>query len=261
MHMRFIIIWFAILSVRCEPNKHIPAPETGQHLAAILCLHDIGGKGKYSISSENFHYLLENLQNRFAVISLQSWFDSFMKPDQFNKPVIILTFDDGYPSLRNMVIPELRKYGFGATFFIYLDRYNDNSPFFKDLAALEKQFEIGSHSFSHENLIKMYEKDERKFFREVYLSRRKLEYLTGKKITSWAWPYGYYNDKLVEITKNAGYAIQTTTDYQITDLPLQRKHWPRFTLKSPGTKKQIDSILKNLSERKIILTGKKNFSP
>ena len=74
-----------------------------------------------------------------------------------------LTFDDGYTSMLDAVVPELRRYGFGATAFIITDlmgRTNewDAGPVWPllDTAGVRELagtgIEIGSHSSTHPHL-------------------------------------------------------------------------------------------------------------
>ena len=176
----------------------------------ILCFHDVGGKGMYSVSKKDFVSMVDILHNNeIQVVSLYDWWAS--RKSQYKKPVVVFTFDDGYFSIFKTIIPLLEKYNFGATFFIYLDRYSDNSIFYNRLSKLGDQFEIGSHSFTHDNLIRTYQNNKQDFFKELFLSKKKLAYLTKRNIYSFAWPYGLYQDEMVQLAKNAGYTIQVSS--------------------------------------------------
>ncbi len=211
----------------------------------ILCFHDIDGNGDYSILNHQLISIFDILRDNFIVISLDAWRQRNLKQQRQSKPVVVLTFDDGFPSLRKKVIPLLLEYDFGATFFVYLDRYHDNSRFYKLMANMPPQFEIGSHSFSHQLLTE----DVEDIYKELFLSRKKLEYLTKKKITSWAWPYGHYTEKLMKLAEYAGYQLQTSTDYQIARFSDHGMNFPRYTIRQPRPIKQVKSILKHYLEK------------
>ena len=80
--------------------------------ALILCFHDIDGGGKYAIKSKQLKAILERLKGKYEVLSLKDWLVK-----QPKKPTVVLTFDDGFPSIHSKVIPMLKSYNMGATFF------------------------------------------------------------------------------------------------------------------------------------------------
>lgn len=202
--------------------------------AVVICLHDIGGKGIYSVSRADFIDIMDKIK-KYPVLSLANWHNN---PGKYARSVI-LTIDDGYPSLRKFVHPLLLQYNYGATYFIYTDRYESKSPFYTFLSKLPDNFEIGSHSLSHRDLkVNISNED---FYKEVYFSKLQLEFLTGKKIISFAWPYGAYSENLLSAVKRAGYDIQVSTDYKVAYQ--DEELLPRFTLERTKARKQIDYIL------------------
>ena len=207
----------------------------------ILCFHDINGQGRYSIKESSFIDVLDLFKNKYQVVSLKDWYSlNLGKHNVYDRPSIILTFDDGFPSLLNKVVPILNSYDYGATIFIYLDRYSFYSKFYKNLSELPDKFEIGSHSFSHD-LIKI---DSKSLFEELYLSRKKLEYLVKKDVISWAWPYGFYSPDLIKQAENAGYLLQVSTDSAVVKPETNYNNMARFTVQQPRPVRQVKNILK-----------------
>lgn len=205
--------------------------------AVIFCLHDIGGKGKYSVSIQEFNELLSLLKNKYHVTSMRDFLSNTITTGKKN---IVLTFDDGYPSHVEIAIPRLTALNMGATFYLYLDRFGKKSQNLSKFTGLPQIFEIGSHGFSHK-LSNGWDKN--KFFREVYISRKQLEYATGNKILSWAWPYGDFSEGQPELIFAAGYISQVSTHYRIASKAKDRVY-PRFTLTQPNPIKQAKEILK-----------------
>jgi len=74
-------------------------------------------------------------------------------------------------------------------------------------AALGGLIEIGSHTMNHHNLAAL-TRDEQ--FSEIVDSRKVLQDLTGKDVTTFSYPFGYrgehYTEETVEIVKSAGYS-------------------------------------------------------
>lgn len=75
--------------------------------------------------------------------------------------LVVLTFDDAVLSHAATVAPLLRRYGFGATFFVCEFReppFSDKSLYMSwpQIAALARQgFEIGSHTLTHRHVNKL----------------------------------------------------------------------------------------------------------
>ncbi|UCG46355.1 MAG: family 78 glycoside hydrolase catalytic domain [Phycisphaerales bacterium] len=68
--------------------------------------------------------------------------------------LVVLTFDDGSKSDVNFVAPLLKRYGFGATFFVCRDTLakNKNAMVWEEVCKLnEAGFEIGNHACRHLN--------------------------------------------------------------------------------------------------------------
>lgn len=71
-------------------------------------------------------------------------------------------------------------------------------------------FSIGSHAVTHANLIKMDNVNAKK---EMVKSKRILEEITGKEISAFAFPFGAYNQNLVDYCEKAGYSKILLLDY------------------------------------------------
>jgi peptidoglycan/xylan/chitin deacetylase (PgdA/CDA1 family) len=132
-----------------------------------------------------------------------------------------LTFDDGYTSMLDAVVPELRRYGFGATAFIITDLMGstnewDAGPVWPllDSAGVRELastgIEIGSHSSTHPHLAGL---PARRQAAEVTASRHRLEDLLSAPVPGFAYPYGSMDEAARHAVGEAGYqyacAVQT----------------------------------------------------
>ena len=125
----------------------------------------------------------------------------------------IITFDDGYKDLITNALPLLKKYNFKATCLIISnligkrniwDEYKENIKD-KELMNLsdinywlKNGMKIGSHSKNHKKLTQL---DEKEKMDEIINSKNELESLTGSVIDSFCYPYGLYNENIVNIVK------------------------------------------------------------
>ena len=102
---------------------------------------------------------------------------------------VLLTFDDGYKSDYEKVVPLLKKYNVNALFFIipsYLGKKNYLSA--NQLQHInEMGFTIGSHSLTHPDFSNLNTKEVRN---EMRNSKSELENLLNLKIQHFAFPYG-----------------------------------------------------------------------
>jgi peptidoglycan/xylan/chitin deacetylase (PgdA/CDA1 family) len=69
---------------------------------------------------------------------------------------------------------------------------------------VENNFEIGSHSVTHSLFTAEY-MNENKIGFELNQSKIYLEEITGKPVTSFSFPSGYYNTRAVELARENGY--------------------------------------------------------
>lgn len=130
----------------------------------------------------------------------------------------VLTFDDGYDGVRTHALPVLSERGFSATVFVVSGKiggrndWDGESPGEELLTAQglrevhAKGLEIGSHSESHRDLTKLPESELRA---ELSGSKSRLEDALGAPVTTFCYPYGAFDQRVVEAVKAAGYRAAT----------------------------------------------------
>jgi peptidoglycan/xylan/chitin deacetylase (PgdA/CDA1 family) len=124
-----------------------------------------------------------------------------------------ITFDDGYVSVLETAVPELARYGFGATAYIISDRLDgtnewDEGPTWpllpadgvRELAAAG--IEIGSHAATHMRLAGV---GPEHLSAEIHDSRASLAALLGTEIRGFAYPYGSMDAAARRAVREAGY--------------------------------------------------------
>lgn len=129
---------------------------------------------------------------------------------------ICLTFDDGYKSDVEIVLPKLLKIGGEATFFIVKD-YLNNDGFMcdKDVLQLSNQgMQIGSHSMTHPNFLQI---NNSKRMEELISSKKYLEDITSRKVSTFSFPFGFINESLIEMVFEAGYEYCCTSQHGLSN--------------------------------------------
>jgi len=131
---------------------------------------------------------------------------------------VVVTFDDGLEGLIENALPELVLRNIPATIFIptgYLGRRpqwevdngsaRDNEPVMTadQLRQLPPDLvSIGSHTRTHRRLPLL---SQGEALAELCESRRELEEILERDIKLFSFPYGQYNQNLVEAARGAGY--------------------------------------------------------
>ena len=101
----------------------------------------------------------------------------------------------------------LETYKLKGTFFAVNNWIGKELPL-EDLIHISEKHEIGAHTLSHATLTQVSTDQARK---EISESRRQLEEMLGKKVTSFAYPKGQYDKIHVEMVHDAGYLCARTT--------------------------------------------------
>ena len=82
--------------------------------------------------------------------------------------------------------------------------------------CLNSKVEIASHSFSHDSLISILDRD--KLENEIINSKTGLENKLNKTIRHFVFPNGLYNNLVIDIAKEAGYEYLYLLDDQLQPL-------------------------------------------
>ena len=132
----------------------------------------------------------------------------------------VITFDDGYAD-NLAACEELQKRGMRATWFIVSGSIGreptwpaDGRPDGRLLNAAELRemqaagMEIGSHTVHHARLTEV---DDACLQQELCDSKSALENTLGATVTSFAYPYGSWDERCADAVKQAGYTTACTT--------------------------------------------------
>jgi len=102
-----------------------------------------------------------------------------------------------------------------------LSKYDLKGTFYLDTMRLEKELkigdvkwmaewnEIGSHSVAHRDLTRLSLSE---VWIEVKKSKDTLEKILDKQVKSFAYPFGKYNGRIIEVVKSCGYSNARSTE-------------------------------------------------
>lgn len=136
---------------------------------------------------------------------------------------VVITFDDGYVNVLRYGLEPLAQTGFKTIQFLVADllgRYNEwdvplgeaREPMM-DAGQIREWLaaghDIGSHTLTHPFLTQVSPAMARE---EVTASRKKLEDLFERPVVHFCYPYGDWNERVLDLVADAGYKTACTTD-------------------------------------------------
>jgi peptidoglycan/xylan/chitin deacetylase (PgdA/CDA1 family) len=128
------------------------------------------------------------------------------------KPVVI-TFDDGYEDNYQVAYPILQKYHFTATIFIITDFVSHYGKYltWQQIKQMSDQgISFQAHTLSHISLPKASDEEIRK---QLVKSKEALEWQLHKKVEYLAYPGGEYDQRVIQLTREAGYRAAFTVNF------------------------------------------------
>ncbi len=185
----------------------------------ILCYHQVrnwkerdGKVGKdYIVEVQNFKDQMQMLVDSGYHTILPNQLYAYLNTGAAlpSKP-IMLTFDDTDLDQFTTVNPILKKHGYKAVYFIMTVSIGKKGKFVDYMSSEQiKQLSdegnvIGSHTYDHKNFKKYAGKD---WEEQLDKPTKKLETITGKKITEFAYPFGLWNAEGIPELKKRGFKM------------------------------------------------------
>jgi peptidoglycan/xylan/chitin deacetylase (PgdA/CDA1 family) len=221
------------------PAKNQPVNARGTFDIVCFMYHRFGDSRYPStnISTQLFKSHLQYLrENNFNVITFGEAIKRISGGEKIEGKTIVITIDDAYSSFNKNALPLLNQFGFKATLFVNTETVG--SPDYMDweeLKALVKDgFEIGNHSHSHAYFLNREEGMIDFFNEDVSYSRKLLEEKMGINPGIFAYPYGEYNEKLLEaaaglgfqaaVSQHSGVICETTNLMAIPRFPMNDQY-------------------------------------
>lgn len=118
-------------------------------------------------------------------------------PLALHRPLVTLSFDDGFDPVFTNGLPLLQKYGFLSTQFIPTSFIDQPGRFTRSMVQsfAHSGHEIASHTVTHPTLTSL---SKAQIDQELMQSQQDLFAITGTRPTSLATPYGAYNSTVIQ---------------------------------------------------------------
>jgi len=178
----------------------------------ILAYHRVNPwyrKDALTVSPEQFERQL-----RYILKRLHPAFPSILPAIKSND--FLITFDDGYADNLWYAIPVLKKFGIAPIIFLtanyigmdyifsrYTDKEKDRFLRWDEVKKMSDEGVVfGSHSLSHPHLPHL---PDSQLWIEVAYSKKIIEDKTGKTVDFFCYPYGDFDERVIEKVQLAGY--------------------------------------------------------
>ncbi|HEY8164277.1 MAG TPA: polysaccharide deacetylase family protein, partial [Gemmatimonadaceae bacterium] len=147
-------------------------------------------------------------------ISCAQWLDFLDESRALPRKPLLITFDDGYASLRDHALPTITRAGWSATVFVPTALIGnairrEDRPSAEGLPLMDRReicewaergIEFGAHSRTHRDLTALEDSD---LDDEVRGSRKELEDATGRAVRAFAYPYGKSDARVARAVREA----------------------------------------------------------
>jgi len=185
-------------------------------------------------------HLMYLKENGYKVIPLRQLVDYYLKkgPTPAPKSVVIVA-DDAHKSVYTDMLPLVRQFRIPVTLFTYPSAISNASyaMTWEQLREVKATgfFDIQSHTYWHPNFMKEKKKVtpaeyEKLVATQLTKAKSKLEKELGGTVDLLAWPFGIYDDELLQKAAAAGYVATFTIEAHPAGPADTLMKLPRFLL-------------------------------
>ncbi len=191
----------------------------------ILLYHRFGPvvSDSMTVTTNAFESDLKYLiANGYKVIPLRELVDYYLGKRSGPHPnSVVITADDGHKSVYTDMFPLVKKYHIPVTLFIYPSAISNASyaTTWRQLKEMRETgfFDFQSHTYWHPN----FKKDKKRLSLAEYgssvdmqlrKSRERLEKELNVRVNMLAWPFGIYDDDLIQKARETGYVATFTME-------------------------------------------------
>lgn len=149
-----------------------------------------------------------------------------------NRAAVAVTMDDGDPSVIDQAAPIFERFGIPYAVYVVpgrIGRSDHMSP--AQLRELsDRGADIGSHTMTHRSVTSL---DATELLAELVDSRKAIEDITGKPVTSFAYPFGTLRDfdqRAASALREAGYKLALTSQHGAVERNSDPMFLPRIKI-------------------------------
>jgi len=208
---------------------------------SILGYHDfVEGKSDsdMKLNIDDFRIQMQAIKDaELPVISMREYLNWKQGKGRIPEKCVMITIDDGWKAVHTLAMPVMREFGYPFTVFLYQDYVGIKGRSLthqeiRELAA--NGATISSHSVSHENMSKKGDRSDSDYLEWLRVElKESYRFLvenfgdTGALEKTFAFPYGIYNDQVLDLAREFGYEACFTvnpkkTGWEVEDMEVGR---------------------------------------
>ena len=180
---------------------------------SVLMYHMIGDiPGNDAVMTEkNLRMQMQYLKdNGYHPITMQELYDYVSKGAALPEKPVCITFDDGYHDSYTIVYPMMKEFNFPWTLFLITDDVGKayNRMTWEELKEMadSNTVTIANHTLSHPKLHNLSSRN------QIEGAQKALKYHLNIDNAWIAYPYGDYDEEVIDICVKAGIKLALTTD-------------------------------------------------
>lgn len=221
------------------------------------------------LNIEDFRQQLQAIKDaELPVITMRQFLDWKQGKAKIPEQCVLLTIDDGWKATHTLALDVFKEFGYPFTVFLYKNYVGVGGRSMthneiREIAA--NGGTICSHSVSHQNMSsrggKSAEAYDAWLLEELEESHRFLEETfgdTGSVIKAFAYPYGIYNDRVIELATEVGYEAAFTVNGKKTVWEVEYMEIGRYIVHGTTLANFEPSI--NFGGGKVTSSGRKLMS-
>jgi peptidoglycan/xylan/chitin deacetylase (PgdA/CDA1 family) len=198
----------ALIAPSNSPAKSVHVPVLTYHRVAPL---SAVGLTDLKVEPSNFLAELAALQTGgYHAISQAQLFDALYKGGKLPPKSVMISVDDGYIDDITRILPALQRFHMVATFFVITGRTTEPGFLTADqIRQLDQAgMDVGDHTAHHVDLRLLTAAQLRT---ETAGSKQVLEHVLGHPVYYFAYPFGAYNNTVVNAVRAAGFTLAYST--------------------------------------------------
>ena len=209
-----VVIWGIIILMLLSGLSYIAL--TYFQGVPVLNYHQINNQdyNMLTLSDTEFEAQMNYLHRHgYTAISPDQLVDYLQYGKNLPPNPVLITLDDGYADNYRVAYPILQKYHYTATIFLITDFVSHYGKYLtwdqiKEMSDNGLTFE--DHTLSHISLPKASDEE---ISKQLVKSKQALEWRIGKKVEYLAYPGGDYDQRVIQLTKAAGYRAAFTVNF------------------------------------------------
>lgn len=211
------------------------------------------GSNPAVVTVENFKNQMKYLKdNHYETITLEKLHDYINNNTTIPKKSVVITFDDGYQSVYQYAYPILKEYHYKASVFMITSKITDKSAPFsphkltymskEEMHSAQDVFEFACHTHN----LHILDSNKKSLLVKADPQEIIKDLKTSKKIVKtkyFAYPYGQYNDLVVNSLKEEGFELAFTVHKGTIDKKSDKMHLNRISIYNSTTMKEFKKYL------------------